>query len=170
MSDGIYYKDVIMLTSITREKERVKQLQKYLETCPELLYPDVPSPPLPPTLPPSNHTGEFYDPGYGSLFVKLDCHEIDSKHSQETSDGEDCTLRVIMPERPSLNLYVNLKHSTGDFWVGLGHLPVLQDPEQSVACVKVQFRINDSGKVSQLGIDLMLEVEDAPLVWFSRVA
>ncbi|KAI0121106.1 penicillin-binding protein [Xylariales sp. AK1849] len=150
-----------------REQEAL--LRRYFDMCPRLLYPDIPSPPLPPTLPLANHTGEYRDPGYGSYSIGLECDEdFNTKHHTQIENAQ-CHLIARSPEDGPFSFYADLEHQTGDYWVGWLHQEQLQDPETKLGCMKVQFFVDEKGIVSRLGIDARQEGADGPLVWFDRV-
>lgn len=153
---------------MNRAKSDMDQILQQLKTCPERLYPVIPSPPLPPSVPLVNHTGVFSDLGYGSIFVNLSSKAGNLNHILAVGKDHGYGLQVTLPKHPLINLVVDLEHQTGDYWIGWGHLPGFRDPEQPVACVRAQFRIDAGGSVSQIGLDMRLEGEDTPLVWFDR--
>lgn len=138
--------------------------------CAHRLYPDVPHPPIPPSVPLANHTGHYRHPAYDSIFVTLDCQDkaTDAIVVSSPSDlpGENCRLRLKRGLESQLQLYGNLTHKTGDYWLSY----VFEDWVDVVqACVRTQFRVDASGIVASVGIDMRLEEEDTPLVWFDRV-
>lgn len=61
-----------------------------------------------------------------------------------------------------------LEHKTGDFWLGFWSFP--ETPEVIEVCIRAQFHVAASGVVSRLGLDMRMEGEDVPLVWFERVS
>jgi hypothetical protein len=144
-------------------------MKKYMETCAERLYPDIPSPALPPAVYLANHTGQYSDPGYGDLFVALKCgNESSTVTSLTTEDEGHCRLQVKTADNAETPLYVNLEHKTGNYWLGWGHI-VGVDIDMPVTCSRIQFRVDDKGTVSHLGVDIRMEGDDAPLVWFKHV-
>ncbi|KAK6077042.1 Protein flp [Seiridium cupressi] len=150
-------------------KQTFKFLLEYIKASPERLYPELPSPPQPPTLSLVSHTGEYRDPGYGTFLVELECGGKNSNYKLLPLEVEQCHLRIRTPEDLYLQLYYDLGHKTGDYWIGWVHTLSYQDPEQPLAGVRVQFRVDAEGRVSQLGMDVRMEGEDVPLVWFDRV-
>lgn len=60
-----------------------------------------------------------------------------------------------------------LEHKTGDFWLTFVFDEYL--PEVIYACLRVQFQADPRGVVTHIAVDLRMEGEDGPLVWFERV-
>ncbi|KAF3761487.1 beta-lactamase/transpeptidase-like protein [Cryphonectria parasitica EP155] len=97
-------------------------VQRALDTCPDRLYPNVPNPPLPPSLPLADHAGTYSHPAYGDLFVATDCEDA----SSNTVD-EGCSLR-LRRDRDAQQLVVGkLQHKSGDFWLTYAALEELPD-------------------------------------------
>ena len=150
-----------------REEALAKQA---LETCAERLYPHKPSPPLPAPVPLANHTGQYRHIAYGDIFVSLQCSETANSPSATPSPGAEgagCQLQTKRQHAIQGQFVGKLQHQTGEFWVTRVYLPELPDEVQ--ACLRTQFEIDATGVVSHVGVDLRLEEEDAPLVWFERV-
>lgn len=140
-----------------------------LQTCAGRLFPNLPAPPDPHTRPLASHAGHFHDPGYGDIYVHFECDNSNLSRPQMRHDGDTCSLRVTIPEGLEINIYADLEHKTGDHWIAWAYIPEYEDPDQPVACMRAQFRVNTQGQVAQFGLDLRLEGEDVPLVWFDRV-
>lgn len=60
-----------------------------------------------------------------------------------------------------------LEHKTGDFWLTFVFDEAV--PEVIQACLRVQFRVDQHGVVTDIAADMRMEGEDGPLVWFERV-
>ncbi|KUI56636.1 D-aminopeptidase [Cytospora mali] len=108
-------------TQFQHEEALAKQA---LETCAERLYPRIPIPPIPASVPLVNHTGQYRHAAYGDVF-------------------------------------------TGDFWISW--LSIEEIPDTGLGCLRTQFIVDAGGFVTQMGVDLRMEGEDVPLVWFERV-
>lgn len=137
-----------------------------LATCSERIYPDLPHPPIPASVPLANHTGQFRHVAYGDIFVSLECN--DTAPSAVFSAGAEagsCRLRMSRDHPERVAGY--LEHKTGDFWLTFAFDEDV--PEVIQACIRVQFQVDSSGIVMHIGADLRLEGEDGPLVWFERV-
>ncbi|KAK2040410.1 penicillin-binding protein [Colletotrichum somersetense] len=136
---------------------------EYLQTCADLLYPSLPDPPYLPTLPISEHAGYFFDPGYGTLKVDLNCPE----------SVENCKLRILGVGGDAfayLEPLVYLEPMSGNSWLGREFSGIMTDAKAPMPmfCMPVEFRIDVQGKVSHMGIGVRLEAGQ-PLTWFKRV-
>ena len=117
------------------------------------LFPVVPSPPLPMTLPVQNYSGKYLHPAYRDIDLKL----------QDTSD--DDPLLYLFLRKTSGEIKVTLHHVSGDYF--LGYASPVAHSSAPEALHKVSFEINAAGEPSRLGIDLEPAMVD--LTWFSRV-
>lgn len=78
----------------------------------------------------------------------------------------DCQLRLKRGPESQSQVYGDLVHATGDFWLTYISLVFLNVTQ---ACLRTEFRVNPSGAVAAIGVDVRLEGEDIPLVWFDKV-
>ncbi|WYZ44790.1 hypothetical protein EsH8_VIII_000106 [Colletotrichum jinshuiense] len=150
-------------------KSDAEEQFKYLKNCVKEIYPSLPDPPLLPTLPISDHIGQFYDPGYGTLKVVLDCPE-----ANETGANKKCQLRVLGIGGSTfayLKPIVYLEHISGNYWVARGYLGGKDVHQSGIPsfCIPVEFKVDIHGTVAHLGIGVRLEGGDEPLVWYKRV-
>lgn len=161
--------DGYQLTAMFRFQEEEKNDAELLATCSEQLYPDIPTPSLPASVPLASHAGHYHHPAYDSIFVSLDCKEEKSDStltSQVGTQDEGCQLLLARDPNSQLQFHGNLTHKTGDFWLSyIFH----ESLDVAMACLRTQFRVDASGTVASIGIDVRLEEEDTPLVWFDRV-
>ncbi|KZL77886.1 penicillin-binding, partial [Colletotrichum tofieldiae] len=137
---------------------------EYLRTCAERVYPSLPDPPYLPTLPISEHVGEFFDPGYGTLRVDLNC---------PSSVGK-CKLRVLGVGGEGfsyLETTVYLEPMSGNSWLGRGYIggEMVEKVGIPAFCMPAEFKIDVHGTVTHLGIGVRLGETDYPLTWFKRV-
>ncbi|KAF9881432.1 hypothetical protein CkaCkLH20_00578 [Colletotrichum karsti] len=152
-----------------------KAQHQYLKHCVEHIYPSVPDPPLLPTLPLSGHLGEYHDPGYGTLKIHLFCDDSDSTLlGHQGSNAEKCRLRVLGVGGAGfeyLNPVVYLEPKSGNFWVGREYLELGKGKRTQTpfACMRAEFKVGITGSVTYFGLDVRMEGEDGPLVWFERV-
>lgn len=65
-------------------------------------------------------------------------------------------------------MVAKLEHKTGEFW--LAHVSQEEIPDVVLGCARTEFRVDAQGRVSHIGVDLRLEEDDTPLVWFERSA
>lgn len=155
----------VALTYLRFEEEEALEAHN-LATCSERIYPDLPHPPIPASVPLANHTGQFRHLAYGDMFVSLECN--DTAASADFSAGAEagsCRLRMSREHPERVAGY--LEHKTGDFWLTFGFDEDV--PEFIQACFRVQFRVDSSGIVTHIAVDMRQEGEDGPLVWFERV-
>ncbi len=111
----------------------------------EEIYPDLPTTPIPLTLPPSLYAGLYMHEGYGNVVVKY----------------EKRMLRVDATDR-TWRFKLSLEHVSGEFFVA----ELLDVDTLTKDNIKAQFRLDAKGTVSEFGIDLVEELED--LIWFRR--
>ncbi|KAK7961888.1 penicillin-binding protein [Apiospora aurea] len=163
---------------IRRRQE--KQGRKLVHDGRKRLYPHVPNPPLPPSASLDRHAGCYYDPGYGEFIVDLVCDGGDGggssgSHNQESGPwagkGDDeCHLEAHLADTSIFKFVFMLEHVSGDYWVGWAHVKGITDPDEPLTAVRAQFRLNERGEVSEVGVDLRLDEDDqVPLVWLTRV-
>lgn len=150
-----------------RFRDEEELARKEIATCAERLYPDVPSPPIPASVPLANHTGQYSHPAYDSIFVSLDCEGGASGPSPSSAaNSQECQLVLARGPESQEQLGGNLEHKTGDFWLTYLFFPEIPDVVQG--CSRTQFRVDSSGSVTHIGIDLRMEEDNAPLVWFEK--
>jgi hypothetical protein len=122
------------------------------------------------------YVGQYHDEGYGIFNVTLDCDKQElpeDSPASPTTTHDGCRLVIISPGRPGEEASVirlDLEHISGDYWVGWAYMPHLRKYHRPLACQRVEFRVDAAGVVASLGVDVRLEGEDIPLVWFERVA
>src|SRR4051812_25149637 len=102
--------------TIIRFREEEKSAANHLATCSERLYPDIPSPSIPPSVPLANHTGRFHHKAYGNLIVRLDCNNAAALASSSAT-AEPCQLRLARGPESQLHMGGTLEHKTRDFWL-----------------------------------------------------
>ncbi|KAK8016634.1 beta-lactamase/transpeptidase-like protein [Apiospora rasikravindrae] len=164
------------------EEERRRQQRhgrKMVDDGRKRLYPHVPNPPLLPSATLDKHAGRYYNPGYGEIIVDLVCdggnnggssapHIRESEPSARKGDDK-CHLEAHLEDTSIFKFVFMLEHVSGDYWVGWVHVKGVTDPDEPMAAVRAQFRLNARGVVSEVGIDLRLEEGDeVPLTWFTR--
>ncbi|POS75331.1 hypothetical protein DHEL01_v206283 [Diaporthe helianthi] len=141
-----------------------------IATCSERMYPDIPQPPIPASVPLANHTGHFRHVAYGDIYVSLDCNTDTATSSTpapiKDSETENCRLRLSRGPESQVKLTGNLEHQTSDFWI---YYAVFDEvPEKIFACLRAQFHVDSRGVVSHIAVDVRLEGEEGPLVEFER--
>lgn len=154
----------------SRFKHEAAVARQALERCSERLYPHTPSPPIPVPVPLANHTGQYRHVAYGDVFVTLHCDDTAGLPSVTPSpgvDGAGCQLQMKRQQGIQAQFKGDLEHRTGNFWLTRAYLKEIPDEVQ--ACLRTQFEIDVTGVVSHIGVELRLDEEDAPLVWFERL-
>ncbi|KAK7753034.1 hypothetical protein SLS62_004983 [Diatrype stigma] len=131
---------------------------------------------------PSSHLrtspGTTAEQGTGKVTVSLDCDDDGHGHSdygsgdvQLSPGGSEARcqrqrLRIRLGKRfGALSLVVDLEIMSGDFWLGRTYIEQV-GADVVLACTPVQFRVDASGAVLQLGIDARQKGEGTPPVWF----
>ncbi|KAI8274336.1 Penicillin-binding protein 4 [Colletotrichum sp. SAR11_240] len=163
-------------------KSQKKAQLKYLENCSDYIYPSVPEPPLLPTLPISDHIGDYSDPGYGTVKVDLHCEDAEPSFlGYNGKANEQCKLRVLNVAGVGwafMKPVLYLEPKSGNYWVGRLYMEAgdAQNVTTPSICMRAEFKVDVTGTVTELGLDLRLEnvlegtpAGDGPLVWFKRV-
>ncbi|KAH8651309.1 beta-lactamase/transpeptidase-like protein [Xylariales sp. PMI_506] len=149
------------------KKDEEKEVRQ-IATCSERLYPNLPSPALPPTVPRANHTGTFHNPGYGSFEIVFSCPDGATDNSGP-SDVEEGSYRLLGRkadgEQWNGNLILELEHKSSEYWLAWVRIWGKSTPD---GCLEAQFRVNAQGVVTHFGFNARVD-EDAPLTWFERV-
>lgn len=149
----------------SRFKNDEHDQDRYLATCSKRLYPHLPSPPLAPTVPLANHTGIFYDAGYGEVVVFDTCDTAAMDSEESLSADNACQLRLRKDDGHSTEYTLLLEHKSGDHWLARGEL---WDSGVTVFCAEAEFRVDAAGIVVQVGLNIRLE-DEVPFIWFTRV-
>lgn len=107
-----------------------------------LLYPDRPSEPLPPSVKLEDHAGTYYDAGYGSVTFSVGTHP---------SRPNETTLVAERMDR-AWNETVRMEHVSANFWVWFTHIPGVLDQVGWVS--KAEFRVGPDGAIATLDVDI----------------
>ena len=110
------------------------------------LYPNLPDPPIPTTLPLSEYTGAYSHDGYGTLAVQL-------KEDKLWIDATDRTWRITF----------SFEHASGEYFIVTRKDVATIETEE----MKAEFRLDPSGRVAQLGMDFVPEL-NGELIWFLK--
>lgn len=114
------------------------------------LYPTIPSPPRPLSLPLEEYTGIYRHPAYPEFTISL------------TPDNE---LRVDMDG--AFPAHIDLQHASADYFVArMFYSPYSADVD---LVVKAEFKLGVDGKVERFGVVLDFANMPDTLVWFDRV-
>ena len=126
------------------------------------LYPDTPKPKLPLTLPLGNYEGLYSHPAYNFLNLTV----------------VKPNARLPLPESPQLILHADARYKTFPYLFDFEHVSgeffllyisrSFTEVEFGPSSVtKAEFRLDESGKVSEVGIALEPEMEGGE-IWFKR--
>ncbi|KAI9742829.1 MAG: hypothetical protein M1818_003558 [Claussenomyces sp. TS43310] len=131
------------------DEEAAKNSREYEEgdMTTEKLYPKIPEPRFPATLPLEAYAGEYADEGYGTL-------KVEWKNQKLFIDCMDRTWRHVM----------TFEHVSGEFFA----LEKRDVDQRWKDKLRAEFRLNAEGTVSQLGVDLVSELDGA-MIWFQRI-
>lgn len=150
-----------------------EQARQNIATCSQRLYPNLPSPPIPATLPLEAYRGHYSHPGYGDLFIgPLDELTVSTSGFSgfppaEREAKEEGSLYLWRSPEAADQLLGRLEHKTAEYW--LTYLSVLGLPEAVKYCARTEFRVGVDGQVTSVGVNVRMETEDSPLVWFERL-
>ncbi|OCL11461.1 beta-lactamase family protein, partial [Glonium stellatum] len=110
-------------------------------------YPERPASALAPSAPISSYAGRYRNAGYHDLLVEI----VDGKLQ---ADAKDRTFGFTL----------TFEHVSGEFFEVV-MLDILDDTRRRL---RAEFKLNSSGVVHDLGINLAGDMQD-PLIWFIRV-
>ena len=152
-----------------------KAADEELKTTRDRLYPSTPSPPIKPPLPLEKYVGKYHDAGYGTLEIKLNCSELDypkDSPASTTTEKDGCRLVARPESQPGMEgfaVQMDLEHISGDFWLGWA-FAINFKYRRPQGGQRIEFRLDASGAVASVGVDVRLEGESVPLTLFTRVA
>lgn len=159
------------LYSFQKSEEQERQ---DIAKCSQRLYPNLPSSPIPATLPLEAYKGHYSHPGYGDLFIgTLDELKASAfgfsgfPPSSQTEGEEDGSLYLWRSPEAADQLLGRLEHKTGEYW--LTYISAMYLPEAVAYCARTEFRVGVDGQVTSVGVNARMETEDTPLVWFKRL-
>ncbi|KAF7556511.1 hypothetical protein G7Z17_g1373 [Cylindrodendrum hubeiense] len=111
---------------------------KALENVDDILFPNRPKEPRPPSLDISKLSGKYYAPGF------------ETYHFVERAGDEASTDMLLIAERTDLmwKNQITLRHVSGDFWVA--YITILDGPRIPESFLAVEFRFGPDGKPSGL--------------------
>ncbi|KAF7561463.1 hypothetical protein G7046_g2680 [Stylonectria norvegica] len=142
-----------------------------LGNCSARLHPSVPKPPLPVPLPLESFIGSYHDPGYGPIAVSRLCDDWQSppdSPASPTVTKDGCRLVVMKTSNFGKQVSYQLQHVSGDFWIGWFFNDDYATVRRPTECYRVEFRIDNAGRASSMGLDIRMEGDDVPLTWFER--
>ncbi|KAB8229860.1 beta-lactamase/transpeptidase-like protein [Aspergillus alliaceus] len=131
--------------------ERVNLHREQQMHARELLYPQLPTVPLPPAHLVHEYAGLYIHPAYGRLDLF-----VDAGGSGLVADRTTCEVPMM----------VVLEHVSGEFW-----LATLQEKNQDprdYEKVRAEFKTGVDSRVNEVGVDLEAEMAGEK-IWFRRV-
>lgn len=131
----------------------------------QTLYPDLPKERIPPTLPLESYIGKYYDPGYGTLELKL--VNVSSINNPDDMIKSDQVLHVEVRNR-SWEHDVEIEHVNGEHFVVWIHSP-LKGQILFTNATSGEFRIGSNGKVSMFGVVYDPQMGENK-IWFRKQA
>ncbi|KAK2666513.1 Beta-lactamase/transpeptidase-like [Fusarium oxysporum f. sp. vasinfectum] len=126
----------------------LKELNPTADESVDILYPERPNPPLPPTVNITELEGTYDGPGYGQITLREEPHPDRSDEKILVADRQDMTWKYQM----------RLHHVSGDFWII--YLPLLENPGYVVEFVAGEFKMGSNGRVIGLEVDWVYRAAD----------
>lgn len=84
-----------------------------------------------------------------------------------TQDG--CILVIRKANVFDRRISYRLEHKSGDSWVGWLFVDDFETVQRPQDCFRVELGLDSTGKPSLLGLDVRMEGEEQPLVWFEKL-
>lgn len=141
---------------------QLEEQSQALKNSKERLYPDLPKNLIPLGLPLEDYTGFFSHAGYGSINLTL----IDSE-PKCSSDSQRPIIRAALVNA-EIPLVIDIEHVSGEYFLGSVGLIKVDGFREVLQFTKVEYRLNQAGKVDELGIMLDLEMVEE-MIWFKKV-
>ncbi|KAK1759641.1 beta-lactamase/transpeptidase-like protein [Echria macrotheca] len=136
---------------------KVKQIiADKIDNAVEVLFPDHPEKPLPPSRPLDHYTGTYFHPAYLNMTIELGTDK-DTLRADRTA----FTWQTIS----------DFKHVSGEWWVMYSTLSHANGSRVLVDIAKVEFKVGVSDKVSSVGVEWRETIGDEieGLIWYERV-
>lgn len=132
---------------------KLAQKAEYNSTAQQRLYPSIPSPPRPLSLPLAEYSGTYTHPAYPDFIISV-------------TTQDEPQLRVVVTGAFPFRLH--LKHVSGDFFLAEVFLfRLTRDPD---VIVRAEFQIDAQGKVARFGAAVEFSSMPDKLIWFERSA
>lgn len=129
-----------------------------------LLYPNLPSPPLPNPLKLSVYEGTYTHPAYPDFKISSNCPKERPIPASLKQEGPDLCVSFVNGNEYSQNLVFDLRHVSGTFWMQIGSLWEIP------TAARVEFRIDAQGKVRWMGVEAeALMAVRGEKIWWKRV-
>lgn len=109
----------------------------------DIIYPNRPDPPLPPTIKAEDLAGDYFDPGYKNITLEAKPHPDRPNQVVLVADRSNSTWKAS----------AEMHHVTGDWWVMYMRDPTMNVPFAREA-LRAKFKIGPDGKPTALEVDL----------------
>ncbi|EON97129.1 putative penicillin-binding protein [Phaeoacremonium minimum UCRPA7] len=130
----------------------------------DILYPGVPSPPIPPSLPLGEYAGTYSHPAYREITLELREPRAGLPLAKHTKEVLHTDIRRLV------NVTVDLEHVSGEFFAAWTDLEVTAPFVRGA--VPAQFEIGSDGKVQKMGLQFEIghqSQDKESLVWFDKL-
>jgi Domain of unknown function (DUF3471) len=167
-----------MMAYQTRNKQLLKDGKERGHSARERLYPSLPDPSLPTTLPLKAYTGTYSDPGYQTLTIEMSTSPpspfltpfLDSAASKTSTAVHPLPKHHLVASRSTTTWpeFLTFQHISGDFFIAWaehhGDFGAWWPDSYPV-----EFRIGADGKVVEIGIKWEEKLKDGEKIWLRRV-
>jgi hypothetical protein len=138
-----------------RSQESVDKGNHFLKNAKSLLFPNIPAPALPLSLPLESYTGTYSHPAYRNMTITLPSSS--SGPSRLHIDRKDVTWKIFM----------DLEHVSGEHF--LAWTDSLMAPEGPFkTAIAAEFRLGVDGAVTEFGAR-MEEAMGEEKIWFKKI-
>lgn len=128
----------------------------------EMLYPDLPKPPISLALPLKQYTGSYSHAGYGVLNLTL----TDSAPNPTSNPPRALFCAVWI--NATIPLVIDFEHVSGEYFLASIALIKADGFRDVQSITKAEYRLNEAGTVDELGIILDAEMGEEK-IWFTKV-
>ncbi|MCJ1469463.1 hypothetical protein MMC07_008096 [Pseudocyphellaria aurata] len=128
----------------------------------EMLYPDLPKPPMSLTLPLEQYIGSYFHAGYGVLNLTL--NDSEAKATSRSPKAYFCATWV----NATIPLVIDFEHVSGEYLLASIALIKADGFRDVQSITKAEYRLNEAGTVDELGIILDAEMGEDK-IWFTKV-
>lgn len=116
--------------------------------------------------------GSYYDAGYGFANITLRCDNWTAATGSPTSlslTSNKCRLVIERAEMFGKRVSFQLQHVSGDKWLAWLFVDDYATINRPTGCYRAQVWFGSDGKPEMIGLDIVMQGEDVPLIWFKRV-
>jgi len=139
------------LLIFSRNKDRLQKAHDEYENTWKEVYPNIPDPPLPTSLPLQNYTGTYFHPAYNNITLEI-------KNEALYANRSDATLK----------LEFTLEHISGDYFMAYGDST--EAPGTAFkAAAPAEFKVSADGISKTFGLAAEPEMGPNGRIWFERI-